>query len=409
MTGPGPAEPAGGRGDRRRAAERLALLEQIEVTIEKLVMGGEGLARYDGIPIFVPRSVPGDRLRVRLTQRRPDYARAEIVEVLDPGPGRRQPPCPHFDRCGGCDLQQIEDELQPRLKAAAVAETLRRLGRLEMPPPELVAGEPWAYRLRAQLHAAPDPPGGPRVGYFARGSRELVPVDTCPILVPELEEALGGLAAALPAEPPRRLDLAAGQGGGWTMAPVVEGLPRGPVELTVGEHTYRFDARAFFQSHRGLLPRLVEIAVGPWQGATACDLYAGVGLFSLPLARRYERVFAVEADPAAARYARLNVRRNGLGAVEVLALRAELALARMNQPCERMLVDPPRTGLSREVREGLLAQRPDRLTYVSCDPPTLARDLRQLTAVYRVDSWALLDLFPQTGHMEAVVQLVVAE
>ena len=193
------------------------------------------------------------------------------------------------------------------------------------------------------------------------------------------------------------------------MAPVVEGLPRGPVELTVGEHTYRFDARAFFQSHRGLLPRLVEIAVGPWQGATACDLYAGVGLFSLPLARRYERVFAVEADPAAARYARLNVRRNGLGAVEVLALRAELALARMNQPCERMLVDPPRTGLSREVRDGLLARRPDRLTYVSCDPPTLARDLRQLTAVYRVDSWALLDLFPQTGHMEAVVQLVVAE
>ena len=159
MTGPGPAEPAGGRGDRRRAAERLALLEEVEVTIEKLVMGGEGLARYDGIPIFVPRSVPGDRLRVRLTQRRPDYARAEIVEVLDPGPGRRQPPCPHFDRCGGCDLQQIDDELQPRLKAAAVAETLRRLGRLEMPPPELVAGEPWAYRLRAQLHAAPDPAG----------------------------------------------------------------------------------------------------------------------------------------------------------------------------------------------------------------------------------------------------------
>ncbi len=408
MSGPGEPKPAAGRGGRRRAAERLAHLEELEVTIEKLVMGGEGLARHEGIPIFVPRSVPGDRLRVRLAQRRPDYARAEILEVLAPGPGRRPPPCPHFERCGGCDLQQIDDELQPPLKAGAVTETLRRLGRLEMPPPELVTGEPWAYRLRAQLHAAPDPEGQPQVGYFARGSRDLVAVDACPILVPELQEALGGLAAALPDEPPRRLDLAAGHGGAWTMAPVIEGLPRGPVELTVSEDTYRFDARAFFQSHRGLLPRLVEAAVGPWQGATACDLYAGVGLFSLPLARRYRRVYAVEADPAAARYARLNVRRSGLSEIEILALRAEVALARMALPCERMLVDPPRTGLSREVRDGLLARRPQRLTYVSCDPPTLARDLRQLTGVYRVDSWTLLDLFPQTGHMEAVVQLVDA-
>lgn len=408
MSGPGTPETAG--EGRRRAAARLAQLEELEVAVEKLVMGGEGLARYEGIPIFVPRSVPGDRLRVRLTQRRPDYARAEIVEVLAAGPGRRPPPCPHFARCGGCDLQHIDDDLQPRLKAAAVSETLRRLGRLEMPPPEIVAGEAWGYRLRAQLHAAPGPEGGrPRLGYFARGSRDLVAVDVCPILVPELEQALGQIAAALPAEPPRRLDLAAGEGGVWTAAPVVEGLPRGPVELTVGEHLYRFDARTFFQSHGGLLPRLVEIAVGSWRGATACDLYAGVGLFSLPLGRRYGRVYAVESDPAAARYARHNVRRGGLeSTVEVLSLRAELALARMALPCERMLVDPPRTGLSREVRDGLLARRPERLTYVSCDPPTLARDLRQLTAVYRVESWSLLDLFPQTGHMEAVVQLVDA-
>jgi 23S rRNA (uracil1939-C5)-methyltransferase len=406
MSGPGEQKPAGSRGGRRRAAERLAHLEEIEVTIEKLVMGGDGFARHEGIPIFVPRSVPGDRLRVRLAQRRPDYARAEILEVLAPGPGRRSPPCPHFERCGGCDLQQIDDERQPPLKAAAVIETLRRLGRLEMPPPELVTGEPWAYRLRAQLHTEPDPEGRPRVGYFARGSRELVAVETCPILVPELEEALGVLAAQLPVEPPRRLDLAAGQGGVWTMAPVIEGLPRGPVELAVGEDTYRFDARTFFQSHRSLLPRLVETAIGPWQGATACDLYAGVGLFSLPLARRYRRVYAVEADPAAARYARRNVQRNGLPEVEIVALRAELALARIALPCERMLVDPPRSGLSREVRDGLLARRPQRLTYVSCDPPTLARDLRQLTGGYRVESWTLLDLFPQTGHMEAVVQLV---
>jgi 23S rRNA (uracil1939-C5)-methyltransferase len=407
MTGPAAGDRPGGR--RGRAAERLARLELIEVTIEKLVTGGDGLARYDGIPIFVPRSVPGDRLRVRLVQRRPDYGRADIVDVLEPGPGRRPPPCPHFERCGGCDLQQIDDDLQPRLKAAAVEETLRRLGRLELPPPELLTGDAWAYRLRAQLHAAAGTAGRSEVGYFARGSRQLVAVDRCPILVPELEGVLGELPDALPDEPPRRLDLAAGGAGSWTMAPVVAGLPRGPVELTVGEHTYRYDARAFFQGHRGLLPRLVETAVGPWRGEAAGDLYAGVGLFSLPLAERYRQVVAVEADPAAARYARMNARHNGLETVEVVTLRAEAALARLPEPCDRLLVDPPRTGLSREVRERLLRLRLARLTYVSCDPPTLARDLRQLTGGYRVEGWTLLDLFPQTGHMEAVVQLVAAD
>jgi 23S rRNA (uracil1939-C5)-methyltransferase len=391
---------------RKRAAETLARLEQIEVTVEKLVMGGDGLARYEGIPIFVPRAVPGDRLRVRLVQRRPDYGRGAIVEVLEPGPGRRQPPCPHFERCGGCDLQQIEDDLQAPLKAAAVVETLARLGRLDMPEPRLVVGDAWGYRLRAQLHTMAGTSDGARVGYYARGSRDLVAVDRCPVLVPELEGALPGLAAALPEEPPRRLDLAAGGDGRWTMAPVIEGLPRGTVEAAVGEHTYRYDARAFFQGNRGLLPRLVEAAVGSWQGELAADLYAGVGLFSLPLARRYARVIAVEADPAAARHARANGRRHGLEGIEILSRRVELAIEQLPRPCDRLIVDPPRTGLSRAVRDGVLALAPQRLTYVSCDPPTLARDLRALTEAYRVESWTLLDLFPQTGHMEAVVQLV---
>ena len=405
MTGDGPADRAADGGRRGRAAETLARLELFEVTVEKLVTGGDGLARYEGIPIFVPRAVPGDRLRVRLVQRRPDYGRAEIDAVLEPGPGRREPPCPHFARCGGCDLQQIEDELQPRLKAAAVEETLRRLGRLELPPPELATGDAWAYRLRAQLHAEAGDPAPARVGYYARGSRDLVPVDRCPILVPELEQQLPALPAALPDSPPRRLDLAAGGQGGWTMAPVVSGMPRGAVELEVGEHSFRYDARTFFQGHRGLLPRLVEVAVGPWAGEDAWDLYAGVGLFTLALARRYRRVMAVESDLATARYARMNARRNGLERIEVLALRAEAALGRLPERCDRLLVDPPRTGLGRAVLDGLLASRPRRLTYVSCDAPTLARDLRRLVDAYRVESWTLLDLFPQTGHMEAVVHL----
>jgi 23S rRNA (uracil1939-C5)-methyltransferase len=417
------------------AAVRLAALDEIEVVVEKLVAGGDGFARCEGIPLFVARSAPGDRLRVRLVERRPDYGRAEIVEVVAPGPGRRPPPCPHFARCGGCDLQHLDDPLQARYKAAAVVETLVRLGGVELPgEPEVVTASPFGYRLRAQLHArrrrpvdaagaqgAPDPAVGGgaevEVGYYARRSHDLVAVGRCPILVPELEAllpTLPALLAPLGDAAPRRLDLAAG-GGAVTAAPVVAGLPHGEVTLTVagppgvGELTYAYDARSFFQVHRELVGELVARAVGPWEGEEACDLYAGVGLFSLPLARRYRRVTAVEGDRVAARYARTNARRNRVGNLEVVAQALESWIGRLPRGAARVVVDPPRGGLSRRVRHALFRARPERLTYVSCHPATLARDLKGLKAAYRVESVALLDLFPQSGHMEAVVQLAAVE
>ncbi len=381
--------------------------------------GGEGLARVGGVLLFVPRSVPGDRLRVRVIERRPDYGRAEIVEILEPGPGRRPDPYPFLSDWGGCDLQHIEDELQPRLKAAAVRETLERLGKLELPAElPVVTGEPWGYRLRTQLHTAGEGLGL-RVGYHARGTKDLLPVASCPLLVPELDELLpelpGILAAAYPdGPPPRRLDLAAGAPTGpeaadaVTAAPVVPGLPQGEVTLGVGELAYAYDARCFFQAHRGLLPRLTEIAVGPWTGeGEAFDLYAGVGLFALPLARRYGRVTAVEGDRIAARYARTNARRNRLGNVEVAALTLESWIGNLPPAAARVIVDPPRGGLSAPVRTLLLERRPQRLTYVSCHPATLARDLRALLAIYDLESLTLIDLFPQTGHMESVAQMTL--
>jgi 23S rRNA (uracil1939-C5)-methyltransferase len=137
------------------AGLRLAEVEEVEVTIEKLIAGGEGLGRFQGIPLFVPRSAPGDRLRVRIVERHTGYGRAEVVEVLSRGPGRREAPCPYFARCGGCDLQHLEDELQPRLKAQAARETIEHLAKLELPASELLTGEPWSYRLRTQLHVEP--------------------------------------------------------------------------------------------------------------------------------------------------------------------------------------------------------------------------------------------------------------
>ncbi len=406
-------------------AQKLAALDELELTIDQLVAGGDGLGRYEGIPIFVPRSAPGDRLRVRLTERRPDYGRAEIVDVLEAGPGRREPPCPFFAQCGGCDLQHLDDTLQTQLKVQALADTLRRLGRLDgLPEIQLRTGDAWGYRLRTQLQVEATDERA-RIGYFARRSHELVAIDRCPILVPELEAQLTQLPKPLrdlqaTGRVPRRLDLCAGNDGRLSSAPVVEGLPQGEVMLTFedkagtaatgstfGPLEYIYDARSFFQAHRGLLATLVGEAVGPWQGGTAIDLYAGVGLFAMPLARRYQKVIAVEAERVSARFARRNARRNDVQSkVEVVGQAVETWIPEIPEGVDRVLVDPPRAGLAGRVRGVLLQRLPPRITYVSCHPATLARDLRHLSKNYSVESITALDMFPQTGHLETVVQLL---
>jgi 23S rRNA (uracil1939-C5)-methyltransferase len=379
----------------------------LDVEIEKLIEGGLGLARFEGIPILVPRSAPGDRLRIQLVERRPDYGRAEIIEILEPGPQRREPPCPWFHRCGGCDLQHLEDGAQTRFKVEAALETLRRLGGVELAKePRVHVGDPWAYRVRAQFQVAAGE-GGPRVGYFARGSHDVISVDSCPILVPELEELLETLGRRLPPDPPTRIDAAAGSDGALGVAPLIEGLPHGELSLEVDGFELRFDARCFVQGHRGLHSELMAAAVGD-EGdpeGTAFDLFAGVGLFALPLSERYGQVVAVEADRVAARHARRNLKRAGARS-EVHHLRVESWIPRLPAGAARVLVDPPRAGLHPKVRRALVERRARRLTYVSCQAATLARDLRHLLEAYRIQSVAFLDLFPQTGHLESVVQLV---
>ena len=395
--------------------KKLAALDEFVVKIEKLVAGGDGLARFDGIPIFVPRSAPGDRLLVRLVERKSSFGRAEIQQILAPGPGRREPPCPHFERCGGCDLQHLEDDVQLRLKVQTVRENLLRIGHFEVPKDLIVVpGQSWGYRLRAQLHIAPSQERGNQVGYFARGSHDLVPVESCPVLVPELEALLPKLPRRVRDENHRRIDLVVGDEG-LSVSPAVSGLPRGQVQLKVGEFTYTFDAGCFFQAHRQLLPQLVSYAVGELSGVEGdlegevFDLYSGVGLFSLPLSRRYRQVTAVEGERAAVRYARKTARNHKVTNVEFHAQAVETWADKLPQRPSRVVVDPPRVGLSKTVRRALLASRPRQITYISCNSATLGRDLADLTPIYRATRLVLLDLFPQTGHLEAVVQLVDRE
>jgi 23S rRNA (uracil1939-C5)-methyltransferase len=234
-----------------------------------------------------------------------------------------------------------------------------------------------------------------------------VPVQVCPILVPELEALLPGLPARVAAAsaPPRRIDLAAGDGGDVSCAPPLPDLPGGEVTTQVGDFAYTYDARVFFQGHRHLIPDLVERVVGPWTGERAYDLFAGVGLFSLPLARRYRSVVAVEGDAQAARHGRNNARRNRVDNVELLVRAVEGWVRDLPRDADRVVVDPPRDGLSVVVRRVLWDRAPRRITYVSCHAAGLARDLRELVYDYRLESLCWLDLFPQTGHLEAVAQL----
>ena len=390
----------------KTAIATLANLDEVEVVVEKIVAGGNGLARWQGLPIFVPRSAPGDRLRVGVVQRRPDYARGEILEVLEEGPGRRTPPCPHFGRCGGCDLQHLSDDLQVELKAKAVCETLSRLGGITAAVPlEVIKGDPWAYRQRAQVHTAGHG-DDLRVGFRARRGSEVVEIGSCPILVPELDEKLARLVGDLPAIPPKRLDLVVGDGGAFSTAPKTPGLPQGEVQITVGDIRYELDARCFFQPHRQLVPSLVQQVVGPWRGRQAYDLYAGVGLFSLPLTHNYEEVVAVEGDSVAGRYLKRNARRGRSENLEFVHSAVESWIAKLPYDCDRVVVDPPRMGLSKEICRWIGQRRPRRLTYASCHPAALARDLKSLSPIFEIEKITLLDLFPQTGHMEVVTQLV---
>ncbi len=391
-------------------ANPLVDVDRLELRIEKLVAGGDGLGRHGGMPIFVPRSAPGDLVSVRIVERKPDYGRAEIVELLEPGPGRRTPPCPHFADCGGCDLQHLDDQLQLRLKVEAAIETLKRIARLDLPSPRrILAGSPFGYRIRTQLHLETN---GDQVsvGYHARGSRRLVPIRACPVLEAPLERFALALSQQLAAPLPARLDLASGDGGQVAAAPPTPPLEGGELVRRIGGIDYRFDARTFFQGHAQLLPDLVELVVGDEGGGTAFDLYGGVGLFALPLARRYERVVMVESDRIAVRFATKNARMAKLENVEIVSQAVETwAGAGLVAGADRVIVDPPREGLPRELRR-LLASRPAaRLTYVSCHAAALARDLVELATAYRVESIDFADLFPQTGHLETIVQLVAHE
>jgi tRNA/tmRNA/rRNA uracil-C5-methylase (TrmA/RlmC/RlmD family) len=380
----------------------------LEVTTERLAPGGACIARHDGLVLFVPFAAPGERVRVEVTGLEKRHAMARLLEVLEPSPHRRAPRCRHFGTCGGCQFQHVDYAAQVAAKAEFVRDALVRTGGFEWPAPVVVhhAGE-WGYRARTQLklHRHGEQV---RLGFNQAFTHDVVDVEECPVLAGPLERGLADVRAALARLPgrdlPYQVEGACGTGGAvW--APDLPGLRKDLAEHDVGEFRYLIEPESFFQGNRLLVADLVAGAIGDAEGGLAFDLYAGVGLFSLALSRRFRRVVAIEDERRAATLGRVNVKNNGCDNVSYFRQTTEQFLEHNREQADLVLMDPPRLGAKAAIPLLLrLASR--RLVYVSCDPNTLARDLRQLAdGGYRVDTVEGYDMFPQTWHVECVARL----
>jgi len=424
----------------------LRVGDQVDAVIEKSVYRGRGLARISGQILFVPRAHAGDRVRACVSEVHAGWAEAALEEVLEPGPWRRVSPCPYVPRCGGCVYQDLGYDAQVKAKEEILRETLAR------------AGVPWegdvtrhasaeeGWRIRAGLHFAIRDEGL-ALGLRQEGTRRVVDVQTCRQLSEGLNEVAAGLRRALARRRElwprlRGLELLESPDGRTRLATLVTNLRpheaprlavlggeapgvtgfgvetvdrrlhwlRGPthVEAAVRGLLLRVHARSFFQSNRYLVEPLASTVLDLLPEARrSLDLYGGVGLFALPLAARGGEVVLVEQSKPAVADARENARRNGIAGLRIMHDDVAAALARPGDDTgEAVIVDPPRTGLGKEVAERLADRRPAAIVYVSCDPATLGRDLARLGARgLRPDSVHLFDLFPDTFHLETVVRL----
>lgn len=377
----------------------------VEVEIRGLAAEGDGLGRGpDGRVVFVPFTAPGDRVLARITQRRERFSRARLEKLVTPGSGRVEARCPAFGECGGCAWQHVDYPLQLDAKREALREAMRRIGGIPVPEIEITAS-PSAYGYRARTRVLRE---GGRVGYRQRRSHALREVAGCPVLTAPVEDALVGLSAREDA-PDGEWELAAA--GAAVRALPVEGAEDAPaLELPVGKDRLRVSPGVFFQANTGLLEPLVEAVLeASGHGEVGLEVFSGAGPFTLGLARRFQRLVAVEGNPRAAADCRYNLQRAGLGGVEVVARPFEEGWEapplRDLRP-EVVVLDPPRRGLPEGSVEWLLARRPARIVYLSCHAATLARDAARLAAGgYALGGLRAFDLFPQTAHVEALALL----
>jgi len=443
------------------------------LTIEKLIYGGDGLARMPpddrgrGKAAFIPFVLAGEKVEASLTEEKPGFARAKAEAVIEASPHRMQPHCPYFARCGGCHYQHASYAHQLEIKTDILRENLRRIAKLELKNEiEVHPSPPWNYRNRSRLQIRTQPEFA--AGYFKLASHEVLPVEQCPISSPLINRGVATLwqigragktpeglreaeffanandtqllveLSCAPEVPPSSLR-------NWaealrTALPEIIGIvafrdatPRDKATLSsetlfgtdyltyqTQRPAYRVSAGSFFQTNRHLTDALISIVTQESSGDLALDLYAGVGLFSTALACNFRHIVSVESSHRALPDLQYNLPPKG----EAVKATTEQYLAPYGdkvhsdktrvgkiasgkQKPDLIVVDPPRSGLGERLARSLANVAAARLTYVSCDPATLARDLVPLLAAgYRVEQAHVIDLFPQTYHLESVLKLL---
>jgi 23S rRNA (uracil1939-C5)-methyltransferase len=427
------------------------------LTIEKLIYGGDGLARTpaDGegrsMAVFVPFVLPGERIDAEIAPGKAGFARGSVSQLIERSPERVEAACPYFQQCGGCQYQHISYERQLEYKAGILCETLQRIAKIELKTEiKLHPSPPWNYRNRARLQVKTAPEFA--LGYHRFGSHEFLPVRECPISSPLINRVMASLielqGSACPAGV-EELELFADAGDerllAWAFCgrdadrgvltrwaetvrgeiPAIAGMTFFPsrrrseeeepadmkllaqsgaseVVYRVKDAEYRVSAGAFFQVNRHLIDELLSTVTANALGEVALDLYAGVGLFSAALAPRFHHIFAVEASQTS--YPDLV--HNSPANVKAVRARTEDYLRLARKRPDLVVLDPPRAGMGKTVNRLLVQLGAPRVRYVSCDPATLARDLGPLlTAGYRIEEAHLFDLFPQTYHIESVMLL----
>jgi len=428
--------------------------EELRVSIEKLVYGGDGLAHADGNTIFVPYVLPGEEVRAAAKSKKKKVVWAELLEVTAAAQQRESARCPHFQTCGGCHYQHISAPEQLRLKQGILRETLARLGGIRWEGPiQEHSAQPYGYRNRAQWAVRDAKPRA--LGYFLPESSVITPIDECPVLSPLLGKTFGQLqeAARSGVLPEKIVEIEAfADSADAKLAlnvaferfsksaqdlavffrdsmPELESLllldqNKNRFELTgpgylfheAGGFRYRVSHLSFFQVNRFLIEDLLETMTAGAKGGVALDLYAGVGFFSMPLARRFSKVISVDANLAATHDLHANAEAAGVTLISHNE-HVEEFLGKFAEKPDFISLDPPRSGLGAEAAAKLAALGASEIAYLSCDPSTLARDLAVLTGSpkkgesvarntpYEITEMHLFDLFPQTYHIETLVRL----
>jgi 23S rRNA (uracil1939-C5)-methyltransferase len=396
---------------------------EFEIVIDRLVFGGAGLGRNEGKVVFVPFSASGDQLVVRPTENKKQFTRAETTRILKPGTGRIPPVCRYFMTCGGCHWQHLEYPRQVEAKRKILEEILHhRLPQTrDLEITMDACPQPFGYRTRARLQLR-GTAEKPVLGFYRQGDHSVEDIESCPLLRPSLNKALSAMRQweygpdAFAEE--QEIEIACSEDddswsavrAGSNVLEDVSAQNEIVLHTRVGEFNYSFSAPVFFQANAFMISKLVSLARAAFQNAgqgVAADLFAGVGLFTLPLASQFKQVLAVESSQPACRFCSKNLEDASLTNAQVLCSDV-FQWMKSTEPIndlDLILLDPPRTGAGPDIMEQIRKWEPKTIIYVSCDPQTLCRDLAAISNAYTIDSAEGLDMFPQTYHFETVVRL----